>query len=366
MSKNLAIILFAILLTSCSSPPQETLRPVESITITQQCLDNGEQTFSGVVESMNATQLSFQIDGNITSLLVNEGDFLKKGAIIATIDTEPYQIIYDETMAQKNQAVTNYRNDIKYYARIAKLYQEGAMSERQLDDARAKAEISANALKLANKKIDYEGLRLGYTSLKAPMDGYISQINVENYENIKAGEPILTFISDKENEIKINLPENYINLIKKNQKVKIKINAIEQTFNGQISEIGKSSIKNHATYPITIKIENPSPSIKAGMSAYVDIKIKQTPPNIIILPLSAIIDENNKKYVYTLVTENQQTSYTKKTEVELGELSKNGIKIIKGLKLGDIVITAGVNKIKDKMKVKTPKNSQKCNKIEEN
>ena len=359
MLRNLASILFSILLTSCTSPPQEILRPVESIKITADCLDNGEQTFSGVVNSMISTKLSFQIDGNITSLLVNEGDFLKKGQVIATLDTEPYEIIYEENIAQKGQSVTNYRNDIKYYARLAKLYQEGAISERQLDDARAQAEISANALKLANRRIDYEQLKLNYATLKAPMDGYIGKIDVENHENIKAGSPILTFISDKENEVKINVPENYINLIKKNQKVTIKIDSIEKPFDGYVSDIGANSIENYGTFPVTIKIKNPISLIKSGMSAYVTMKLKKCPKDAIIIPFNAILDENGKKYVYIIKPENPQESKTIKTQIEISEPAENGIKVTKGLKMDDIVVIAGINKIKDGMSVKTPKNAIK-------
>ncbi len=356
IKKNIVFIgVLLLLLSSCAKKDSsvEHLRPVKYVVITKDMLSSGEKVFSGVIQSETSTNLSFKVGGNIQTLNVREGEFIKKGQIISTLDPILYSVKDEEVQAEVAQAYSKYYNDAKYYLRLAKLYKEGAISDRQLDDAKAAAESSADALKSAKKRSEYESLLMDYTVLKAPADGYAATVNFGINENIDAGVPLVRLISSGDVLVKTNIPENYINSIVHGDKVVVEIEALDrQKFEGYISDIGADVLSNFTTYPILIKLFKPVPEIKSGMSANVSINLDRNVEKALVIPMNAVFDDGTNKYVYTLRQTATNTAVVVKTPVEIGEIYAQGIIIKKGLYFSDKLVVAGVSKISAGMLVR--------------
>lgn len=359
MIKNLylvSLILCVLLLTSCinNNHKQEVLRPVKYIEITSDMAGVSQKTFSGVLQSDISTNLSFQVAGRVNSLNVEEGDYVKKDDVIGTLGNDVYTIEYEDALAYVGEAKSRYVNAKKYYARLAKLYVDGAISDRQLDDAKAEAEASANALKSAEKKSEYAELRLSHTTLKAPMEGYIASVNTEINENVNAGTPVVKLISSQNTEVKINIPESYVNDIKKGEKALIKVVALNnKPFPGVIRDIGVDALSNSSTFPITIDMINSTPEVKSGMSADVIIQFKRACEKCITIPISAVMEDKDGLFVYTLEPVDDNKSKIVRAPVETGGLETSGIEIKSGLQSGDKVVIAGLTKVTPGMLVKT-------------
>ena len=356
IKKNIVLIgILVLLLSSCAQKDSLVthLRPVKYVIVTKEMLSSGEKVFSGVIQAETSTNLSFKVGGNIQTLNVREGEFLRKGQIIATLDPILYSVKNQEVQAQVAQAYSKYYNDAKYYLRLAKLYKEGAISDRQLDDAKANAESSADALKSAKKRNEYQTLLMDYTILKVPVDGYVATINAEINENINEGTPIIRLISSGDIEVKTNIPEDYINSIRQGDKVTVEIEALNgQKFDGYISDIGADALSNFTTFPILIKLFKPTSEIKSGMSANVSIDLDRNAEKLIVIPMTSVLDDGKNKYVYTLRQVAPNKALVVKTPVEIGEIYAQGVKIKKGLSFSDKLVVAGVSKISEGMFVR--------------
>jgi len=356
IKKNIVLIgILVILLSSCAKKDSSTehLRPVKYVVVTKELLSSGEKVFSGVIQSEISTNLSFRVDGYIETLNVREGQLLKKGQIVATLDRVPYSVKNEEVQAEVEQAYSKYYNDAKYYVRLAKLYKEGAISDRQLDDAKAAAESSAEGLKSAEKRNEYETLLMDSTVLRAPIDGYVASIQAEVNENVNVGEPIIKLISSGDIEVKTNIPEDYINSVQKGDRIIVEIEALERRkFEGYISDIGADALSNFTTFPVLVKLFNPVPEIKSGMSANVLINLDKNAEKFIVIPMTAVLDDGKNKYVYTLRQLAPNKAIAVKTIVEIGEIYDQGVKIKKGLNFSDKLVVAGVSKISDGMFVR--------------
>ena len=356
VNKNIVLIcILVLLLSSCTKKDSSAqhLRPVKYVVITEEFLSSGEKVFSGVIQSEISTNLSFRVDGYIETLNVREGQLLKKGQIVATLDKVPYSVKNEEVQAEAEQAYSKYYNDAKYYARLAKLYKEGAISDRQLDDAKAAAESSAEGLKSAKKRNEYETLRMDSTVLRAPIDGYVASVQAEVNENVDAGDSIIKLISSGDIEVKTNIPEDYINSVHKGDAVTVEIEALERKkFDGYISDIGADALSNFTTFPVLIKLYKSVPEIKSGMSANVSINLDINADKSIVIPMTAVFDDGKNKYVYTLRQIGPNRAKAIKTIVEVGEIYDQGVKIKKGLNFSDKLVVAGVSKITDGMIVR--------------
>jgi RND family efflux transporter MFP subunit len=356
IKKNIVFIgILVLLLSSCTKKgsSDEHLRPVKYVVITKEMLSSGEKVFSGVIQSETSTNLSFKVSGNINELNVREGEFVKKGRVIATLDPILYSVKNEEVQAEAEQAYSKYYNDAKYYLRLAKLYKEGAISDRQLDDAKANAESSADALKSARKRSEYQTLLTDYTVLRAPIDGYVTKVGTQLNENVNEGTPIITLISSSDVEVKTNIPEDYINSVRQGDKVTVGIEALgTQKFDGYISDVGADALSNFTTYPIVIKLFHPVSEIKSGMSANVSINLDRNAEKLIVVPMTAVLDDGKNKYVYTLRQVGVNKALVVKTRVEIGEIYGQGVKIKKGLLFSDKLIVAGVSKISPGMFVR--------------
>lgn len=351
----IGIVVLIFILPSCVDKhvKKESIRPVKYLEITSAMTGTRVKTFSGVLQSDISTKLSFKVPGNIKTLNFEEGDYVKSGDVIATLDNELYVLQFEDAQASVGEAKSRYVNAKKYYARLAKLYVDGAISDRQLDDAKAEAEASANALKSAQKKSDYAKLRLDYTVLKAPMDGYIASVDTEINENLLVGATVVKLISSRDTEVKINMPESYVNNITKGEKVLITVGALNDAeFEGVIRDIGVDASKTTSTFPVTVTMKNPSDEVKSGMSADVIIKIKKSCVECITLPLNAVLDDKKGQYVYILEPIDNEKSKVVRIPVETGELGSDGIEIKSGIQPGDKVIIAGISKISEGLIVK--------------
>ena len=165
-------ILSILLFSGCTIKSQETIRPVE-YTIVQNGTDITNKTFFGYLKSSSLTDLSFQIEGTLKKILVDEGQKVKKGQIIAELDAPLYNIQVQEAKYALSDARIQYQNAKNYYDRIQKLHAAGGISDNDLDNAKTKMESSNAQIQIAQEKLNYMIHRSGYERIYAPTDGII-------------------------------------------------------------------------------------------------------------------------------------------------------------------------------------------------
>jgi len=316
----------------------------------------GDQTrsFSGVSKAGVETNLSFKVGGTINRLNAKDGDQLRAGQLIAVLDATDFNLQLDQTKAAQIQAQVHMQNAKSSYDRMSQLYETGSVSVNDYEQAKAAYESANAGLSSARKQVQLAEQRVDYTRLRAPIAGRVASLNAEINENVMAGFTILTLTSGSDMEVTIGMPESFISMVKEGGDVEVRFSSMaDRSFSGIITEVSYIVGSSSTTYPVTIKLENPSEDIRPGMTANVTINLtSDIEKETILVPTVAVGEENDENFVYVVKIIQGDTATVHKRVVRVGELTGGGFEITEGLEDGEMVVTAGVSKLTEGLRVK--------------
>lgn len=327
-------------ITSCKSGPLKIQRSlskevtVETLTLTETHLLAARE-YVGVVEESNNVLLSFPVPVRVTKVYVSEGQFVKKGQLLAETDTVTLHNMHETSLATLRQAQDG-------YDRLSQLYQSNSIPEVQFVDiqtkltqAKAAERIAANALK--------------ESKLFAPQDGVIGKKMMEVGLNVLPDQPVLSLMNTHALMVKVSIPENEIFDTRIGQQARIEIGALHGAqASGRIIEKGVKAQAISHSYDIKIALSAAPQGLLPGMvcKAYVENLPDQS---VLVVPNKAVfpMDMGKGYFVWTLDTDN----IVHKRTVRVGDFAPNGITILEGLQVGDQVIVSGYQKVSDNLKV---------------
>jgi membrane fusion protein, multidrug efflux system len=289
-------------------------------------------TLVGTVIPDKEIEIKSEVQGKITSLNVDLGDYVKKGQFIARIDADIKSI----AVSTAEQNLANAKRDLERYSN---LYKGGAATEAQFQQYKLNYENAQNQLEQTKKE-------LSNTNIIAPISGYITQKPAESGAFANVGTPIATIVDVSKLKVQLSVTERDVYALKKGDKVSITTSVYPGvTFEGVIEFISPRGDEAH-NYPIEISIKNQDKNpLKAG--TYVDIAFnrKSTTPSLQI-PRDALVGSIQNARVY-VVTNN--TAVLRK--VTLGVDNGSSLEVIDGLKEGETVVTSGQINLADSAKV---------------
>lgn len=351
----LITILSVLHFTGCSeniTVKEETIRPVRYQKVGT---TNGgrERSFSGTAKSALESNLSFKVSGTISLIDVKIGDIVQKNQLIAEIDNKDYKLTVQEAEAGLQQAKAQAINAASNYDRIRKLYENDNVSKSDLDNSRA-AFDSANAfVKSIRTKLALAKSQMSYTLLKAPFSGAITAVHVEENENISPGHPIVSIASETKPEVSVAIPGVLISKIREGNTVDVSFDALpKKKFKGTITEVGVAANRFATTYPVTISIDTKETGIRPGMAANVKFIFSSGKKSRLIVPSHAVGENSEGRFVYIVIPDKDNFGTVKRIPVKSGELITGGLEILEGLSETDLVITAGLSRLKSGMKVR--------------
>lgn len=354
-----------------SNSKQETTYLTESVT-----RGNVEKTVvaSGSVESVNEVDVGAQASGKITNLYVKLGQEIKKGEMIADIDSTT-QI---NTLNTKKAALVSYQAQLKAkktaydvalssYNRLSKLYTQKATSldsvntaKSTLDNAKAEMEAIEANIKQAEIEVNTAETNVGYTKITAPMDGTVISVPVSEGQTVNANQttPTIVTIADlSKMKIKPEISEGDITKVKAGQEVSFTILSDSQTVYHSVidsvdpantttsdssSTSSSTSSSNNSTtsaiyYYANVLIDNPDRTLRIGMTTENNIKIANA-KDVLLVSNMAIQKRDGKSFVNVLNDKNQP----EQREVETGVQNDFKTEIKSGLNEGEKVIVSQV------------------------
>ena len=353
-----------------SNSKQETTYLTESVT-----RGNIEKTVvaSGSVESVNEVDVGAQASGKITKLYVKLGQEIKKGEMIADIDSTT-QI---NTLNTKKAALVSYQAQLKAkktaydvalssYNRLSKLYTQKATSldslntaKNTLDNAKAEMEAIEANIKQAEIEVNTAETNVGYTKITAPMDGTVISVPVSEGQTVNANQttPTIVTIADlSKMKIKPEISEGDITKVKAGQEVSFTILSDSQTLyhsvidsvdpantttsdSSSTSSLSSSSSSTTSAiyYYANVLIDNPDRTLRIGMTTENNIKIANA-KDVLLVSNMAIQKRDGKSFVNVLNDKNQPEP----REVETGVQNDFKTEIKSGLNKGEKVIVSQV------------------------
>ena len=354
---SLFLLLTCLIFTSCAKKDETKNKKediVKSVFVIKPISknDNQNRIFNALAKSGTHLNLSFKVQGNLNFFKFQIGDEIKKGQLLAKLDSQPYELRVSQINYALSEAKAGLQNSKSIYERTKKLYINQNASVSDIDNSRASYNASNAKVKNVKKELEYAKLQLSYTKLYAPNSGYISAKYVEENENVAIGTPIV-LISDKlVDEVQIQVPEIFINKIQKNNKVKVVFNSISlKPFDAKISEISKYALKNEKTYLVVVKLQNTSKLIRSGMSADVYFNFEdKTNTQEYLIPSNSVLNDKKGYFVYLVKKENDKY-FIKRKDVSISNLNKKGFEITSGLSINDLVLKAGMSEVFENMEV---------------
>jgi len=359
------ILLFTwitFLLVGCSEPVQEVKKSIRPIMWTKVEVSPFKQirTLSGIVAPVEATKLSFEVQGNIQSIEVNLGDEVVKGQELARLKQRNFNLGLQSAQAQYQQAKAALVDAKNSYERYKKLLTQGVVSQSSFDNIKAAYDSSGSMADVAQAQLDIARKNLQDSILLAPYDGIITKRLFEPSQQISAGESLFEIEGNHGLEVHALVPETLIRELKQDSIIPIKFPVLpELTMQGQITEIGTRAEFANA-FPVTVVLQGDNPLLRAGMTAEVSFSFTGVgrtgyTGKVFSIPATALsAGLNQKAYVFVF---NQESNKVMKTEVQTENVFKNKVLISSGLTQGDIIATAGVAFLRDGQQVTLIDNS---------
>ncbi|GAB6909249.1 Efflux transporter, RND family, MFP subunit [Desulfosarcina cetonica] len=311
-----------------------------------------EKSFPGKASAAQEANLSFRVSGPLIRFPVKIGDEVRKGDLLARIDSRDFEVRLNNAKGQLTRATAALTLAEMEYARVQRTWQQdrGAVSESMIDQHRENYHQIKAGMQSLEASVTAAKDALSDTLLRAPFTGIVVKTFAENYEDVQAKIPVVRLIDIADIEFTVDIPEDDISRIPQVEKALIQFDIYpDRNFSARIKEIGKEASETTRTYPVTLVMAQ-SDDIKiypgmAGRARFASgANSKELHPAIEI-PLSAIFKGSGESdFVWVI---NPESRTIKRRQMKLGTLTRNGVTVLEGLASGEWIVTAGVNTLNE-------------------
>lgn len=313
----------AVLAQTQAMPPL----PVKAAPATHATL-NVEVTAVGTLRADETVMVRPEIAGRVETIHFREGQKVRQGETLVTLDQEEYQAQLASSAAQLALEQSSYR-------RLQDMDRQQLASQQNLDEAKAK-------LDTARAQQELNRVRLSKTVIRAPFDGMIGLRKISPGAYVKPGDDIVALESLGAMKLDFRVPETYLARLAVDQRLAARVDAYpEQSFEGTIYAIEPALDEETRTVLLRARLPNPHNQLRPGLFARVSLILERR-ENALVVPEQAIVPVGQTTFVYRVVD-----GKAVMTPVKLGLRRPGLVEILEGLSAGDQVVTDGQLKIRD-------------------
>ena len=290
----------------------------------------------GSIEAWTELELMAKVGGSVTEVLVEEGQEVKKGDVLARIDDNDYTIAVRRAEAAYKLARADYQRD-------KAIFSKGVIPEAQLD-AKETAMLTAKA------DLDNARLLLSRCTIEAPTDGVVRRLDAKVGLLLAVGDPIGELLRIDKVKAVIGIPESDVAEVRRLEEIGVTLPALDnRVIIGKIHFLSPSPDTAARLYKLEIELDNPSRAILPGMFVRADI-IKKTIDEAIAVPFYSVISRNDEQFVFV-----EEKGEARKKAVELGVMEKWMVEVTSGLRPGERLVIEGHRSIEDGQKIEVVK-----------
>jgi RND family efflux transporter MFP subunit len=333
MKKLLFPLLGSIFLVSCAQKNKDEVASgdengattVKVLTVGKRLVEDSVYT-SGLIATENEARLSFKIGGVIDRILVEEGQFVKKGQLLATLKTTEI----NDRLEQANLALDKAQRD---YSRANNLYKDSVATLEQLQNAQT-------ALELARRGAETVAFDQQYACIRATSDGYIVSKIGNGGEVVAAGIPVLTMGetgAEKDWVLRVGVTDAEWGAVYPGQKAFVRLDAFgDRVLSGAVYKKSRSVDQGSGSFQVDIRIDLGRETPAAGMFGKAVLLSRQA-GEAITVPYEALVQVNgNRAFVYAP----QQDGFLTKKEVVIESFNAREVVLRSGLAAGERVVVS--------------------------
>ena len=303
-----------------------------------------ELPLSGSLAPLLQTTIKSRVSGELMQVLVREGQSVKRGEVLARIDTRSLQAQFDSQRATLEKARADLALAKLNRDNSRKLLDDHYISQNAYDSANSTYEANAATVRLAEAQLRQAQLSLDFAVVRAPFDGVIASRLAQPGENVANDTSLLTLVDLSHLELQAPAPASEIPSIHPGQLAEFQVDGFgSRQFEGRVTRINPMTETGSRSIMLYMAVENADGALKGGMFAQGALALDRSAPRPAI-PLAAVHSEAGVSYVYVYVDGKLQ-----RRNVTTGLQSPQDglVEVSDGLKDGDIVVVAKLDDIKD-------------------
>jgi RND family efflux transporter MFP subunit len=289
------------------------------------------------VETIENLWVKAEVPGQVVSVHVKEGQQVKKGQLLARLDSRDYRSRVESIEA-------NYKYALEEFNRISALAKRKIAAASQLD------QVEAN-LKALKAQRNEARLALSRTQIKAPIGGRLNALEAEVGEYLPVGREVAQILQMEQVKVTVGVPESDVAAIFDLDSADVILEALNnRRVTGEKVFLSRQPRSLARLYNLELVVANPDGRILPGMFARVEL-IKEIHEDALTVPLYAVITRGEKYYVFV-----EKEGKAEMREVKLGILSEWQVQVLSGLNPGEKVIVVGQRGLDDGQEVQVIKN----------
>jgi membrane fusion protein, multidrug efflux system len=286
----------------------------------------------GQVEADDRVAATAEVTGRLLSVTVDEGDRVRQGQLLDTLDLEQV----NKQMAEIQTSLDLARD---VYNRQSRLWEQNIGSEIQYLEAK-------NNVERLEKSLETLEFQLTKSKVYAPISGVVDVVNLKGGELASPGAPIVTILNTGRLQVAADLPENYLQNISRGDQVKIEYPALNIKQTGRVSLIGSTIDPSNRTFKVEVNVSNPRGLLKPNLLAIMLVKDYEE-EDVVVVPLNLVQQEVGGKNFVMVAEQRDGAAFVRKKYVTTGESYDGNIIVESGLSGTETIITEGARGLAD-------------------
>jgi len=339
---SLTSLLALVMLAGCDNkdPPKPDIRPVRTVTV-QPGASTDLISLTGEIKARYESDLDFRIDGKIIERPVDVGSMVKKGDLLARLDPQPRQQDLQAAKAEAVAAQAMLVRDQAAAARQAQLLKDGFATRAAYDVAVANLRTSQSQVEATTARLKQAEDNLGYTRLLADADGVITAVSANIGQVVSPGQVVVRLAQPSEREAAFNVSDTILAAAPKNVSVAVTLQSDPTVqVQGTVRYVSPQADATTRTYEVRISLPDAPPEMRLG--ATVTGSVSADLSGIVELPGTALFERDGKPAVWVVDSKSSTVSLR---PISVGRYSGDKVVLSGGLTVGDVVVTAGVQKL---------------------
>ncbi len=320
--------------------------------------------YVGRVRAQQFVEVRARVEGYLEKMLFEEGTYVKKNQVLFIINPDQYRAKVDKARAQLKKDEAQAQKAERDLERIKPLHEQNAASRLDLDNAVAAYETAKAAVAMSRADLAQAELELGYTTVRSPLSGHISERNVDLGTLVGPGAKSLLATIVKSDTVLIDFSMTALDYLKSKER-NVALGQQDKTRSWQpyvTITLADNTVYLHkgmvdfaepqvdpetGTFSVRAEMPNPERAILPGQFTKVKVLL-DIRENATVVPQKSVIIEKGGSYIYIM----RADSTVEKRFVELGPEFQNNIVVERGLNPGENVVVEGYHKLSPGIKVK--------------
>ena len=349
------LLLACLLLAGCRQAPQaQQVRPVVKTMRISMASGSEDRTYSGVVVPRHEVQESFRVDGRMARRLVDVGDRVHEGQVLATLDENDLRLSMESTLAEQRAAKSNKEQALTDEKRYATLLSRQVVSQAEFDTWHLAADEAKGRLERAERTLDLARNRLAYARLLSSAAGVVTKVSAEAGQVVSPGQAVVSVAKDGELEVAADIPESQIRSIEDFPAEVTLWSKSEGRYRAVLREIAPAADPVTRTYALRYSLREADSCVRLGMTATLHLSNPASTPTARV-PASALFNQGDGLGLWAVDPETGRLSfrhvaverYTDRDACVRGELAD-----------GDVIVVAGAHKLDQDMEVRLAASSE--------